>query len=205
MDFTLLGNRIGLLGKTNSGKSRLLMYLLKKEKRKFQKIYVISPTESVLKFYADVVPSNCIFSEYKEEWIMDLIKKLTDYKKNNDKKYNVLLILDDIGNSAHNSNALNKVFTIGRHLNISVILTMQYINMCPATARANFSYVCCSQMNKQSTDLLVEEYLMGNVSKQEFLELYHNSSKDYNFFIINCNSVKDNDDIDQIYGKIRAE
>lgn len=205
MDFTLLGNRIGLLGKTNSGKSRLLMYLLKKEKRKFQKIYVISPTESVLKFYADVVPSNCIFSEYKEEWIMDLIKKLTDYKKNNDKKYNVLLILDDIGNSAHNSNALNKVFTIGRHLNISVILTMQYINMCPATARANFSYVCCSQMNKQSTDLLVEEYLMGNVSKQEFLELYHNSSKDYNFFIINCNSVKDNDDIDQIYGKIKAE
>ena len=71
---------------------------------------------------------------------------------------------------------------------------MQYINMCPATARANFSFVCCSQMNKASTDLLVDEFLMGNISKQEFLELYHSSSKNYNFFIINCNSVKDNDD-----------
>ncbi len=63
MDFTLLNNRIGLLGKTNSGKSRLLMYMLRKEQHKFQKIYVISPTESVLKFYADVVPANCIFHE----------------------------------------------------------------------------------------------------------------------------------------------
>ena len=205
MDFTLLNNRIGLLGKTNSGKSRLLMYMLKKEKNKFQKIYVISPTESVLKFYADVVPDNCIFHEYDNGWILELMKKLTDYKKNNDKKYNVLLILDDIGSDAHNSKALNKVFTIGRHLNISIILTMQYINMCPATARANFSFICCSQMNKLSTDLLVEEYLMGNVTKQEFLELYHSSSKDYGFFIINCNSVEDNEDLDQIYGKIKAD
>ena len=60
-------------------------------------------------------------------------------------------------------------------------------------------------MNKASTDLLVDEFLMGNICKQEFLELYHSSSKDYNFFIINCNSVKDNDDLDQIYGKIKAE
>ena len=205
MDFTLLGNRIGLLGKTNSGKSRLLMHMLKKEKHKFQKIYVISPTESVLKFYSDVIPSNCIFHEYDNGWILDLMKKLTEYKKNNNKKYNVLLILDDIGSDAHNSNALNKVFTIGRHLNISIILTMQYINMVPATARANFSFICCSQMNKLSTDLLVEEYLMGNVTKSEFLELYHQSSKDYGFFIINCNSVEDNDDLDQIYGKIKAD
>ena len=92
MDFTLLGNRIGLFAKTMGGKSQLLKFILKKEIKMFHKIYVISLTENVNKFYSDIIPNNCIFGEYKDEWVGDLIKKLTDYKKNNDKKYNVLLI-----------------------------------------------------------------------------------------------------------------
>ena len=43
------------------------------------------------------------------------------------------------------------------------------------------------------------------LQQQEFLQMYHESSKDYNFFIINCNSVKNNDDIDLLYGKIKAD
>ena len=205
MELSLLNNRIGLIGKTNSGKSRLLKYMLNFEKHKFQKIFVISPTEAVLNFYSDIVPSNQIFNEYKDEWVTDLMQNLTNYKKNNDKPYNVLLILDDIGADAHNSKALCKVFTMGRHLNISIVMTMQYLNQCPATCRSNFSFILVGQMNKLSTDLLVDEYLMGSIDKKNFLELYHKSSKDYNFFVINCNSVQDNDNIDEIYGTIKGE
>ena len=204
-NFSLLNNRIGLIGKTNSGKSHLLMYLLQKEKHKFHKIYVISPTESVLKFYSDIVPSNQIFHEFKEEWIIDLMKRLTEYKKHNDKKFNVLLIFDDLGADAHNSKAINKIFTMGRHLNISIIMTMQFLNQSNPCCRSNFSYLLCGQQNKMSVDLLCEEFLMGNIDKSQFLNLYHKNTKDYNFFVICCNSVKDNDDLDQIYGCIKAE
>ena len=205
MDFKIFGNRVGLIGKTNSGKSILLKHMLQKEKHKFNRIFVISPTESFLRFYEDIVPKQNIHSSYKECWMEKLIEKLTEYKKNNEKPYNVLLILDDVGADAHNSKALNKVFTRGRHINISIIMTLQYLNQCPVTARTNFSYICCGQMNKLSTELLVDEYLMGPIDKKEFLEMYHNSSKDYNFFVINCNSVKDNNDLDAIYGSIKAE
>ena len=192
MNFSLKDNLIILCGKTNSGKSVLLKHMLQKEKHKFHKIYVISPTEQVLKFYSDIVPENQIIHEYSDEWITDLLKRLTAYKKNNDKKYNVLLILDDVGADAHNSKALNKVFTMGRHLGISIIITSQFINQLPLTSRTNASFVCCSQMNKASIDILVDEYLMGAIEKKEFIQMYHDSCKDYNFFVINCNSVKDN-------------
>ena len=205
MNFSLLNNRIGLLGKTNSGKSQLLKYMLMKEKHKFHKIFVISPTESVLKFYSDIVPQNQIFHNFSDEWISSLLKKLTDYKKNNDKKFNVLLILDDVGSDCHNSKELARIFTMGRHLNISIILTMQFLYQVPPVCRTNFSYLACGQMNRLSTELLSEEFLMGCVDKKEFLQMYHNSSKNFNFFVICCNSVQDNEDIDQLYGTIRSD
>ena len=204
MNFSLKDNRIILCGKTNSGKSVLLKHMLKKEKHKFHKIFVISPTEQVLKFYSDIVPPNQIIHEYSDEWITDLLKKLTAHKKNDDKKFNVLLILDDVGADAHNSKALNKVFTMGRHLGISIIITSQFINQLPLTSRTNASFVCCSQMNKASIDILVDEYLMGPIEKKEFIKMYHDSTRDFNFFVICCNSVKDNEDLDQLYGTIRA-
>ena len=205
MNFSLYCNRVGLFAKTMGGKSQLLKFLLKKELHKFNKIYVISLTESVNKFYSDIVPSNCIFGDYQDEWVSDLITKLTQYKSTNTKQYNVLLILDDVINAAHSSKALMKLFCMGRHINISVIMTMQYLHQCPPVCRSNFSFLACGQMNKLSTDLLYDEFLVGNVTKQEFLQMYHQSSKDYNFFIINCNSVKNNDDIDLLYGKIKAD
>ena len=204
MNFSLKDNRIILCGKTCSGKSVLLKHMLQKEKHKFHKIFVISPTEQVLKFYSDIVPPNQIIHEYSDEWITDLLKKLTAHKKNDDKKFNVLLILDDVGADAHNSKALNKVFTMGRHLGISIIITSQFINQLPLTSRTNASFVCCSQMNKASIDILVDEYLMGPIEKKEFIKMYHDSCKDFTFFVINCNSVKDNENLDEIYGTIRA-
>jgi hypothetical protein len=179
--------------------------MLQKEKKLFNKIFVISPTEQVLKYYSDLIPENQIIHEYSDEWVSDLLKKLTKYKKTNNTKYNLLLILDDVGADAHNSKALNKVFTMGRHLGISIIITSQFINQLPLTSRTNASFVCCSQMNKASIDILVDEYLMGPVEKKDFIKMYHESSKDYNFFVINCNSVKDNENLDEIYGTIKAE
>ena len=169
MNFSLYGNRVGLFAKTMGGKSQLLKFLLKKELHKFNKIYVISLTESVNKFYSDIVPSNCIFGDYQDEWVSDLITKLTQYKSTNTKQYNVLLILDDVINAAHSSKALMKLFCMGRHINISVIMTMQYLHQCPPVCRSNFSFLACGQMNKLSTDLLYDEFLVGNVTTTRIL------------------------------------
>jgi hypothetical protein len=36
------------------------------------------------------------------------------------------------------------------------------------------------------------------------LKLYNRSTKDYNFLVINNNSIKDSDDLNQIYGIVKT-
>jgi hypothetical protein len=45
---------------------------------------------------------------------------------------------------------------------------------------------------------------MGNLSKKEFIEMYYDSTSDYGFLMINNNSIKDNEDLDEIYGIIKT-
>jgi hypothetical protein len=58
-------------------------------------------------------------------------------------------------------------------------------------------------MNKQSIDLLVSEFISGEITKEDFIKMYNRCTKDYNFLVINNNSVKD-DDLNSIYGSIKA-
>ena len=58
-------------------------------------------------------------------------------------------------------------------------------------------------MNQQGLKLLSSEFLMGDISQKEFMNIYHQNTQDFNFLVINNNSVKDND-IDKIYGRIKV-
>ena len=206
-DFTLVDNIIGLFGKRKSGKSRLLRYLVTCEQDSFKKIFVICPTEQVNKFYSQLVPEDCIFDNYDNDWMNKLINKMTEIKSNNSKdKSNVLIILDDCVSDTnfHQCSTLNILCTRGRHINISVIITTQYIYAIPPICRNNIDYVFAGQMNKMSVDSMSEQFLLGNIEKKEFIKLFNNATKDYNFFVINCNSVKDNNDLNLIYGIIKT-
>ena len=199
---------ISLVAKRNSGKSVLLKYLVDQQKHQFDKIFVICPTETVNSFYADLVDKNCIFDEWKEDWCDGLIKKMTETNKgiNKEARKNVLIILDDIMADTNfaQSPALKKLYTRGRHINIGVIATCQYLYNLPPICRANADFCIVGQMNHQSLMLLAEEYLSGSVDKKEFIAAYHRNTKDYSFFVINCTSIKDSDDPNEIYGNIKT-
>ena len=206
-NFTIENKIVAIFGKRCSGKSRLLKHLLNCEKDIFKKIFVVCPTETINKFYSSIVPDDCIYDSYNNDWCMKLIKKLTDIKtKDPNNKSNILLILYDCisDTNFHNCPSLNILATRGRHLNISLILTSQYIYGVPPIFRNNCDYVIASQQNKRSIDLMADEFLLGNLDKNEFIRMYNKNTKDYNFLIINCNSVKNNDDLNQIYGSIKT-
>jgi hypothetical protein len=206
-NFTIINKTIGLIAKRNSGKSCLLKYLVEAERHKFNKIYVICPTEKINRFYSDIVDDECIFDNYDEKWVEKLINKMTMINSNKPQKErkNVLLILDDIvsDHNFHQSPTLKKLFIRGRHINIGIILTFQYLNLIPPVARVNLDYLFAGQMNKQSVDLLISEFISGDISKEQFLKMFNRCTRDYNFLVINNNSVKD-DDLNSIYGCIKA-
>lgn len=206
MEFTLENKIVCLFGKRNSGKSHLLKYLVDTELYLFNKVFIFSPTEKVNQFYqhAKITHEDCIFDNYNNDWVMKLIEKMTERKMNKKNNYNVLLILDDCISdyNFHQSPSLNILATRGRHLNISLIITCQYIFSVPPIFRTNCDYIFAGQMNKRSMDLLYDEF--GTTDKSEFMEIIKNCTKDYYFLIINCNSVKDTSNLNAIYGKIKV-
>ena len=206
-NFTIVNKITALLAKRNSGKSVLLKHLVEAEKHKFSKIYVICPTEKINRFYSDIVDDECIFDSYDEKWMNKLIDKMTEINSNKPAKErkNVLLILDDLvsDHNFHQSPSFKKIIIRGRHINIAIILTFQYLNLIPPTARTNLDTLFVGQMNKQSVDLLTSEFISDDISKEEFIKMYNRFTKDFNFLVINNNSVKD-DDLNLIYGVIKA-
>jgi hypothetical protein len=206
-NFTIVDKCIGLIAKRNSGKSVLLKHLVQSELHKFHKCFVICPTENINRFYKDIVSEENVFDSYDERWTNKLIDKMTEINSNKpakDRKH-ILLILDDCVSDTnfHQSPTIKKLFLRGRHINISLLITTQYIYLISPSMRNNLDYIFCGQMNKQSIDLLCSEFLSGDIDKNEFIKMFNRCTKDYNFLVINNNSVKD-DDLNSVYGCIKA-
>ena len=207
IELTTINKCIALIGKRNSGKSVLLKYLVSNEYNRYSKVFVISPTECVNNFYKSLIPTNCIFNEWSEDWGDKLItdmSKINAGKSENEKKQ-VLLILDDcvVDTNFLNSPSLKKIFTRGRHCGLGLIFTTQYLYAVPPIVRSNCDYAIVGQMNRQSIQILADEYLSGDLERKDFISLYNRATRDYSFLVINCNSVK-SDDPNEIYGILKA-
>jgi hypothetical protein len=208
MNFELLNKTVCLCAKRHSGKSQLIKYIIKLYGHQFKKIFVVCPSEAVNKFYSDIIPPENIFDEYKEEWMDTLMKRLTKInsgKKDNESAH-ILLILDDCVSDInfHASKSFEKIFTRGRHLKISIILTTQYCYLIPPVCRVNCDYILVGQMNKQGLKVMTDEFLMGDISPKEFMDMYYRLTNDFGFLIINNNSTKSNNDLNSIYGSVRV-
>ena len=197
-DFTLVNQRTGIVAKTNSGKCVFLKYLLSIEKKKFSKIFVICPTEAVNNFYKEFIDPKCIFNSYSEKWVNSLIEKCKKRKIDNPNEVKqVLLIMDDCSQEDEfiNSKALKTMATSSRHYYLGFVVLLQYLYQIPPQVRSNLFTLCVSQINQMATNLLADEFNMGNIyDRRGFIEMYHRCSSNYNFLLINCNSAEKNDD-----------
>ena len=200
-------NKLFLIsGKRGSGKSHLLRYIIAQEKHKYKAIFLFCPTEKVNNFYDGLISHKNIFDAYDEEWIEKFMKQMADLnaRKNEADASHVLLVLDDCGSDTNfrKSKTFTQIATRGRHLKISVIMTSQYLYQFPPVARSNCDFIAVGQMNRQALDILANEFQHGNIAKKDFIKMYYNSTNDYNFLLINNNTAKNNNDVNEIYGII---
>ena len=212
--FTLQNKALIVIAKRNSGKSILIKYLVQDaiKHNEFNKIFVISSTNSINFFYNDIIPANCIFDKYSEDWTNKLIDLMSEKNKGrtiqSDGVYNVLLILDDMASDVlfHTSNSIKKLYSRGRHSFISIICVGQMLHHVSPLMRNNSDWVITGQLNASNIDLLCDEYRVPIIEKREFIKLYKKSTTAYNFFVINNNSVlTDDDKINSYYGTIKAK
>ena len=207
-NLTLVNKTICLCAKRNSGKSQLLRYLVLQQRSLFKTIFLISPTEEINSFYSDVVKKENIFSKYNEDWIEKLMIQMakTNANKNEEESSQILLILDDVCSDTnfHQSKTFKKLFTRGRHLKIGIIITAQYPYHIPPICRSNCDFILCSQLNRQGIEILTSEFLMGKITKSEFIEMYYRNTADFGFLVINNNCASSNENLDLIYGNLKV-
>ena len=92
-----------------------------------------------------------------------MLNRLIEAQKKSSIKHRVLLILDDIidtKNSVHQSGILDFLASNGRHLNIYVIITSQYINAVSPIMRNNCDMIFCFKtISKKCVELIIENFL----------------------------------------------
>ena len=94
----------------------------------FEKIFVICPTEKINPFYNSITKENCIFDQWNETWVNQLIDSMTkiNSNKNTMEKKSALIILDDCMSDIdfNQSMALKKIYTRGRHFHLYSYLNL---------------------------------------------------------------------------------
>ena len=208
MNFEVINKTICLCGKRHSGKSELIKYILSLYGYQFNKIFVVCPSEAVNHLYQKIMPKENIFNEYSEEWIDKLMNRLIKLNagKKDEESVHILLVLDDCVSDVnfHAARNFEKLFTRGRHMKISLIITTQYPYLIPPVARINTDYILVGQMNKQGLKVMCDEFLMGDIEPKQFMKMYYNATNDYGFLIINNNSTKSNADMNSLYGTVKV-
>lgn len=207
---TLKDKIVLLVAKRNSGKSYLLRHLVRRQKTLFDSIFVICPTEQINKFYSkdDFINSKNIMTDYNEEWVQNLIEKMTKINSGKDKNTKefkrVLIILDDAvaDSDLHHSDTFKILMIRSRHIGISLIFTSQYVNLIPPVSRNNSDYILLGQLNAKSLDVSAEEF-SNNLSKKEFIEIYKEATTNYTFLAINQTSSKTGS-LEEHYGTLKT-
>jgi len=210
IEFDILNNIVCLVAKRKSGKSQLLRYIISKNKHKFDKMFLVCPTQAINDFYEEsLFKKNDIFENYSDNWVNALMKKMGEInaKKTNDKECkHVLLVLDDVCSDTdfHHSKTLKQLATKGRHYKVSLFITCQYLYHVPPIFRSNVDWMLVGQINSQGLEILTSEFIAGEITKPEFIKMYYKATSNYGFLLINNNSTKCNDDLCSIYGVLRT-
>ena len=208
MDFNIKNKTVILCGKRCSGKSQLMRYILIKSKHQFKKVFVICPTEQINHFYKGLIKDENIFDSYNEQWVENLMKRMGSENdgKTDKEASHVLLILDDCCSDSnfHQSKTLKQLFTKGRHYKITIVILCQYPYHIPPICRVNCDFIAVGQLNTQGIEILTKEFLMGEITRKDFLKMYYDSTNNYKFLLINNNSSSDNSNLDEIYGTLKV-
>ena len=188
--------RMYICGSSGSGKTNMMLNLLSKDvfyKDYFDEIFVISPTASSLdKSYKVLdLPQNRYYQPNTGivDRIMEINREGIERKgiKNTPK---VLVILDDIISYKKfvNSNSLIKLFVMGRHYNISLIVLSQAYHRIPKSIRLNCSCFCYFRGSQKEVKVICEDLCPPGVSHKGFTETINKvTKKRYSFLFVDLN------------------
>lgn len=199
-----------LIGKRNTGKSFLLRDILYHHK-KIPIGMVISPTETANHFFNDFIPNILIHEEYSSsilERFVNRQKKIAEQYSIEKNKYgksdldpSAFLILDDClyDKTWPADKNMRFLFMNGRHINVFLMITMQYPLGVPPHLRANVDYVFILRENQiKQQQRIYEQYAGMFHNFDAFATVLNACTENYECLVID-NKVQSNKLEDQVY------
>jgi hypothetical protein len=202
--------RLLIVGKSQlSGKSNLLVNLLLRDEYygsdfKGDDIYLVSPSattdDKLIKLIkAKNIPETNIMDNYDEEVITELYNMLEEeYKEdvNNSKRpTNKLIIFDDCSYGGDlkkkKTGIISRLFSNGRHINVSTLVTAQQYVQLPTSAREQANGAIFFSCSNSQLELIEKEHNY-NTNKRDFMKLFRDTMTDkHSFFVVNYTNPKE--------------
>jgi hypothetical protein len=170
-------------GKPNSGKTTMLLNMLKKTKNKdtlyhkFDKVFLFSASLHTIGVKLKL-PDERMFDTLEE------LSEILDELRDQEEKEQVLIIIDDLISDINNSEVFTKMVYNRRHIcgSISIIITTQVYNKLPLSIRkAADNLVIFTTTNKKELESIYQEYV--NTSREEFNEIVKYSFQNNHDFL----------------------
>lgn len=182
---------ICVASKRNTGKTVLVSALIQAllVTKKVGMVLVMSQTAHVNDDYA-FLPGRL-----RQAFSEDTIKKLMDKqaKARKGEREQVLLVLDDVlsDKDAERSRFIKKLYTLGRHYDINVVLISQTSNVALTPAiKQNSDYILYSRLNRYQLSALWES--VTNIDKRDFIAFSEANNKNYVFLAVDNTSQSNN-------------
>jgi hypothetical protein len=189
---------MALISPTKSGKSTLIVNLLKNAnfnyQEQFDEVYYISPTVGIDDTLKSIYEDDEIIKiddeddlKFLDDILNDIVKRQKEKPK--EERKHVLIILDDCLDYLKKSKRLDSLPSYSRHYKITIILTTQVYNALPLKLRKNASCYVMSKIYNNKDFQNIEEEIGANFN--EFKEHYNEATKEkYNFLYIDNRNIE---------------
>ncbi len=189
---------LALVAPTKSGKSNLIVNLLKNTYFGYDEIftetYYISPTVNLDDTLKSISEDDDIIKideeedlKYLDDILNDIVK--TQKSKDKDEREPVLIVLDDCLDYLKKSKRLDSLPSYCRHYNISIIITTQVYNALPTKLRKNSSAYLIARIYNNKDLQNIEEEIGANF--MDFRKNYDIATKEkFSFLFVDNRNIE---------------
>ena len=183
-----------VIGGRGTGKSTVMNHWVRALVGRIPKIIVFSATEPCNKFWSGKAPPNAVFSRLSEAHLLAVLEAQKQSVQPDDPmhKNGLLIVLDDTAfdKGFLNSGVMKQLAMNGRHSNISVMMSVQYVMSCSIELRSQMDYVVlCRTPQSNLRKRLWENYFGVVDSLQEFEALCRKYTSNHSTLVLHCTST----------------
>ena len=173
------------IGKRRSGKSTLLADIMW-HKRHIGGGIAMSGTEEGNGMYGQYIPKKFVFKEFEPDIIDKCIRRQSRHNQIG-KRNNMFVVADDLNydKKLFNHRSMRELFMNGRHYNMLILITLQYLLDIPPALRTNIDYVfLCKDNVKENKERMWRHYAGCFDSYKAFNKVFEELTDDYKCMVI---------------------